>query len=553
MKRLFAQPFMLGVEGLPESSVQLARGRIYALGVEAPGLMGPLAINTLARTAGRGGNGVLVCADPAARLAQAKEMGWDAATALAEQRLTLLARQSEWKLGLALHGMERFLDELGSLAPAGACIVVEDADGLLAGASASELRRRLVAWRARLLARGARVVLMLQHLPPPLQSVAGELGGQARLWAEDGSLWWQALRWRGSRAKDDAGPQRLLQDERGVPFVAGEGGTADYANFLPPDEHAVIATARAVADERTIPAHWQVVPDHAAAVAAAAEAIAATVLLDGAGPYEFEPLSRAVHQLRVARGRRLKILVRERQRPFRYSQEWVLLNLGANQVVTQEASFSRLLSLIESLAGQRYTGETARDFDAALAAAEPIPDCGYLPPARFCEQVAEACRRARVLGLVNTLVRMPLLPGADHLAALLALRAKRPGDVATADGGSVYLFLFACREPDAEDTLARLFTLPLAELFEGQIRWHDGLGIERAVRELAEREERAPSPDYSAALPPPAMADGPMPPLPEIGGAVPEPYRLLPAWQPGEVQPPRPRHAKPAPLPMRGE
>ncbi|WP_374350572.1 cellulose biosynthesis protein BcsE [Chitinimonas sp.] len=548
MKRLLSKPACLGIEGLPEAQIRLAAGRLHVVAVEADGLAPALAMATLGRVAGMGACGALLSPQPADRLQVAESLGWHCAQAMVEQRLLVLQQRPDWRAGLHAAGMERLLDEMDALVPRGAVLVIEQADVLLADLNRKQLKRCLALWRNYLASHGASALWLVQALPPQLHLASRELGGIARIWREDGSLCWQTLQWQG---REEGRPLRLLQDQRGALFAAGEGEAADYANFVPPDEQVVIATAGAVANERVVPSDWQIVADLAAVPAAASQAIAATVLLDGGGPYEFTSLLRCVHGLRSERGRRLKIVVRERAGRFRYSQEWVLRNLGVNQLASLDLSFSRLLSQIDALKGQRYQGEIVRDFTAAVTAAEPISDCGYLPPARFCAQVAEACRRARALGLINTLIRLPLLDPVDHLTALKALRAKRPGDVATCDADSVYLFLFACREPDAEETLARLFAMPVAELFAGQLRWHDSFGIERAITELAEQQEQTPAPDLSSYLP--ANPPPPMPtpaPQPPAGEPV-SPYRLLPRWSQQAPAPSGIRTGRPAPLPVK--
>jgi cellulose biosynthesis protein BcsE len=551
MKRLLPPSLRLGIEGLPDAQLRLSSGRVHVLAVDSAQVAITLALTTLGRVAAQGASGVLVTQDPAARLHQADGMGWQTAAALADRRLTVLRQQPDWSGSLAANDIGRLLDELEVLTPSGSCMVIEDASALVMASDKPALRRRLAAWRNHLAKRRATAVWLIPSIPPLLRGVSDVLGGLASIAWEDGCLWWQPAPWRSRRASKDLAPARLLQDERGALFVAGDGGTADYANFIPPDEHAVIATARSVADERVVPTHWQIVPDHAAAIEAAKAAIAATVLLDGGGPFEPGPLMRAVHALRAQRGRRLKIVVRETIERFRYSQEWVLLNLGANLVIGIEAGFSRVQSQIEALANQRYAGEIVHDYELAVAATEPIAECGYLTPAVFCERIREACRRAHILGLANTLVRLPLLPGADHISTLRALRATRPGDVATADRDSVYLFLFACREPDAEETLGRLFTVPLAELFEGQVRWHDVYSIEQAIRTLALSEERSPSPDLSRALPPPVLQSKPLAVPPPLDIPPPARYRLLPEWAPTQASAIKPRTTTPAPLPVK--
>ena len=61
------------------------------------------------------------------------------------------------------------------------------------------------------------------------------------------------------------------------------------------------------------------------------------------------------------------------------------------------------------------------------------------------------------------------------------------------------MFLFACREPDVELTLNRLFTTPLTQLFASEAIDCSDAGI-RAMTEHLQESARKGSPDHSALL-----------------------------------------------------
>ncbi|MBV8466756.1 MAG: cellulose biosynthesis protein BcsE [Burkholderiales bacterium] len=551
MTRLFKRTPTLGIEGLPEDQAKLLRARVHHVAVPDAWLNAAVA-STLATQLSRGWPCLLVSAAPDLRLAALRRRGLKVDEYLQDGRLCVFALPADWPAVLARHGNARLLRELDAVVPHQACVVLDAAGDMLKGLGTRALRRLVVQWHEVLAHAGARSLWFAPTIPGPLHREARRLGGLARIWQEGGTTWWEAHLWSGKQLEVETTRVQLLMDDRDALYVADDGGTAHYANFIAPDRHVVIATLRAVSDERGVPADWQVVPDQTALLEAAANAIGATVILDGGGQADLSMLMYNVHALRVLRGRWLKILVRERGGHLRYSQEWVLLNLGANQVVGMDVSLSRILSLVDAIADQRFAGEIVHNFEAALQAAEPIRECGYLPPKLFCTRVTDVCQRARSVGLSNTLVRLPLLAGSDHVTALTALNAKRPGDVATADADSIYVFLFACREPDTEDTLARLFTLPVFALFEGQLRWHDNRSIESTVAQLAERQLRAPSPDYASQLPDPAELTVPAPARPEDTVLVePNAYRLLPHWQPAARVQPSPRIVQAAPIRMK--
>ena len=89
--------------------------------------------------------------------------------------------------------------------------------------------------------------------------------------------------------------------------------------------------------------------------------------------------------------------------------------------------------------------------------------------------------------LGHSLVRLPILSRVAQMDALQACLARRFGDIFTADHNSVYLFLFACREPDVSATLDRLFSVPVTELFSSILLSQSPELIWEAVSQLRAR------------------------------------------------------------------
>ena len=96
-------------------------------------------------------------------------------------------------------------------------------------------------------------------------------------------------------------------------------------------------------------------------------------------------------------------------------------------------------------------------------------------------------------------MRLNVLAQIPHLDALRACHTSRDGDLFTADHESVYVFLFACREPDVELALNRLFTLPLTQLFSSEATDSSDTGIRAMITPLQESLRKGLF-DYSAAL-----------------------------------------------------
>lgn len=330
----------------------------------------------------------------------------------------------------------------------------------------------------------------------------GACAGVARMGRTHGELLWHVDFWRTGRALTTGETRALRYTEDGRLSVAPEvsDGQAQAMLRLARDESRVVATKAVVARESWVPPEWEIVEDQQAAVATCVGALAATVLLDYRDRSTLEALCSAVHTLRRECGRALKIVIVERREALRHQYELLLLSLGANLIIGRELPFSRVQSLLRSLQGQLDTRPVAVDYQAALAAALTDDVRGYLPVAAYCERVKAVLARGAVLDLPHVLAKITLLPEVAHVDALAKCAPRRAGDVVTADPANLYVFLFACRLPDADIALGHIFTVPVEQLSDRVVYLAEG-SIEREIQALAEANRRTPIPDYSDLFP----------------------------------------------------
>jgi hypothetical protein len=203
--------------------------------------------------------------------------------------------------------------------------------------------------------------------------------------------------------------------------------------------------------------------------------------------------------LRLSRPPTLKIVVRENLGKLRTHSEQALLQLGASVVVYKEVGFSRLLQLLQDINAQSHTRKVHPDYALALDSFMPPRERGYQAPARFCTLVRGMLDRTHDIGLSHSMVRLNMLDQMPHIDALRACNTSRDGDLFTADHEAIYVFLFACREPDVELALQRVFALPLTQLFTSQATDCSAPGI-RAMTDQLQETLRKGVPDYSAIL-----------------------------------------------------
>lgn len=327
----------------------------------------------------------------------------------------------------------------------------------------------------------------------------GACAGVARMRRAHGELLWFADFWRAGRALVTAEVHALRFTEGGELTVAPDAvgaGRGHAGTLLARDEERVVASRAVVSNETWVPDEWEIVDDIDAAVAASRGAVAATVLLDYTDGAGLERLCAAVHTLRRQCGRALKIVVVERQQALRHQYELLLLSLGANLLLGRDLPFSRMQSLLRSLQGQLDTRPIAADYKASLAAALADDVRGYLPAKAFCERVQDVLARGAMLQLPHVLVKLTLLSSAAHVDALRRCAPRRAGDVFTADAAHIYVFLFACRLPDADAALARIFDSPLRTWSDDVVFLADD-SIGREIAALAAADRRLPLADYS--------------------------------------------------------
>lgn len=389
-------------------------------------------------------------------------------------------------------------------------VMVEGADQCFSwhdGARLSREGARLASWCAR-----EQLSLLLVLAPPAdesrppadLGSLHARFAGAAHLAQVQGQYTWEVAFWRDRDAvlASRSLPLRFAPDAHRL--IAGAEGTdadpAAAAGLLAPDEHRIIVCRDAIAHERWVPESWQLVDSNEAAVASAGASVAATVLLHYNGNRVFEALAEQVHRLRRARGSALKIIVREDQEAMRQHYELLLLNLGANLVISRRTPFARVQAMIEGVQGQVFSRPLPADYRTALSAVLTGSAVGYVPPTEFIDTVRGAVVQGRTIRLPHVLLRLTLLPEVAHIDALRAIRMNRTGDICSADADSVYVFFFACRLDDADAVCRRVFQRPLEALFSGELRCGDAPTIEAALNAFAQQAAEHTLPDYSGWL-----------------------------------------------------
>lgn len=550
----------LGIIGLAATARGMLAGRLYAAAVPQAQIASRCMAVTIADTLRGGGRAVAIMHTPVNQfLAVLAACDVAVKPALDSGQLIVLKQTGLYDEKLVTHGAQHFVDELDYLGvQPNSLVAIEHAERLF---SADDRHQGLS--QARIYQRwlddaGATGLLLFQTpaldgtASPLLHSLDDSCAGLAYLRAEGSGFVWQVEHWLSPDGSTSRREFSLSFDEAGTLQAAGlelDGVNATIQHA--PDQDRVIVTAAAVEGEHGVPAHWRIVADIGTLLEAAEGAIAATCVIDFQGSEQLRVLARAVHHLRRKCGRGLHIVVREYRQRLRYNDELLLLRLGANTVVYAEVGFSRFIALIAALRNQAYSGEILDDFERAVQAALPPAHCGYLTASAFCDTVRDCLAQSAHIGVESTLVCLYLLPETAHLEALRACRIKRPGDLLTADRSSIWLFLYACRAPDVDATLDRLYSEPLAQMFEGHVGFFSSVDILGAIDGLETRLDATPATDYSSLL---ATAPAVLPAaVVPVAASSPQPVAGLPLLRPQAVTTVAGREVRRQPLRLTGQ
>ena len=498
----------VGIAGLPPLLAQMSRGRAYTADVASDELAAALAAGTLSQNFVQKRPSAAIAGEGLPGLLESlRQRDIDVQRAQARGLMRFFRAQPDWTSRRQRAGSLQFLDELDHFGiDSLGLLLVDGADGLFDWDNPAALRGQGLLLRSWCASAGCTLLLLfrdsrLQH-GAELHRASRALSGIASLGNRRGELIWEVSHWRAGTQFCAASQLQLRTSVDGGLVATGSDEASQWqarawlANAQDQDE---VYITRAAA-EPSLPASWRLCNDDAALVLAAQQATAATCVLDAGRPQEFRPLAHHVHELRKRRGRALKIIVRQTRTPLRHGQESILLTAGANLILDPGSSAAALAEAVGLLRGQVLSRDVPDQLEQVLATAAPPSRSGYLPPLAFCHEVLAASGQAQVNGIECTLVRLVLRPEVSTLQALQACKPLRAGDVFTADDRSVYLFLYACWEHDAETAVERVFRMMVGELFVGQLRMPGHSAIEAETGDLQYRAEVQALPDFSTEL-----------------------------------------------------
>lgn len=215
-----------------------------------------------------------------------------------------------------------------------------------------------------------------------------------------------------------------------------------------------------------LPAHseaWSVFSDPEHLLAAALQAVAATVVIAINDSGAVHAVATQVNTLRSHCGRALKIVVRETKPCLRYYDHQVLLLAGANLVIPGNATNQQFLIYLNAVQGQVWA-RPQQSLPDIITLLSPSRVHGLIDPDRFVQEVDSLRQHDHGL-ITHQLLALSLNERLATEDILQEINLKRHGDFATLVNQTLYVFLFACPDESVRDALRNVFKLPVAVLF----------------------------------------------------------------------------------------
>ncbi|MEO6698605.1 MAG: BcsE family c-di-GMP-binding protein [Paraperlucidibaca sp.] len=459
-------PCAIGIEGLPSEAADMQQGGLYVVTLPSHFDGAPLAIETAA-TALQQGSRVVLCSTQAQALAEP---------------LSALVPSNSLHAGIALldidalainHPALNLWDFLESLETQNAhradCIIYLNAGSLLATHLRSANLRQLGIlreWHRYHGCTGLFIAVDEAQTWPMLVRHSKQLAGLAGLADDDDRLLWRVTHWQTNNSRLGEARYGMGSRKDGRLFTLGLHQQPENNLRGGEDAHRVLSCWNPAKFGQSTPVNWEVFHDIDELVDEVMKtAIAATVILDHTQQQAFAVLARQVHKLRIACGRRLKIVIHEVDDSLSYQQEMQLYHTGATRLLRRDLDVSESFRVISSLKGQWFWRAIEPDFDKFFAQAQPNESVGYQKPIDFAITAEEFMRVSTNTHIDSVIVRLTLRSDCPHLNALNAFRPDRPGIFITNDNEFLYLFLFACPASDVDALMAKLFTMEVGSLF----------------------------------------------------------------------------------------
>ncbi|HUX91230.1 MAG TPA: BcsE family c-di-GMP-binding protein [Gallionellaceae bacterium] len=510
MSQTLIQLKTLGIPGVPTPINMLLKGSIYAAILDSVPAHLSIIIQALKSNLSAGNTCVLVTPmTPRVFLSMAETSGVDFGEDIAQSRLFLFSQQGEYASNIFRHGIKRLLQEFDYFGvPKGSFFLFDQAEELftlsdpnIAVTQANDYGD----WMRSM--ENTSLFLFLGKGEKKTRSILNCFNGVVQInqsktgiellvdfwYSQDGAIAAKAfpvsLDATGLirvdpaliQTADEAYPADSSTDDHNTVFYFGP----DFESFAASIHHTGV---------------WIPVTSFVDLIHLSRNAARATIIIALGSNSDLQQTAKIVHYLRLERGNRLRIVIREAGFSLRYLNELLLLRFGANLIIHQQLAKQQLQLLWEMLAGQTYTRKISQDFDLTHSSILSSSYKGYVDLVNFCNESLGMFERGDILDIPLVLIIANYHEHASPPEVLSQITIERNGDFFSSDAAHCYIFIHACAEENIAAALSRITGDKQASLFP-EIRF---ITAKESIREtllsIVQSGDIALVPDFSEAI-----------------------------------------------------
>lgn len=505
----------IGIPGIPPSIDTLLNGAIYAAIVDSIPARLSLIIQAIKSNLAAGNTCVLLTPmTPGVFMMRAKSSGVDFSEDIARNRLYLFSQEGDYATNIFRLGTKRFLHEFDYFqVPKGSFFLFDQASELFTINDQNMSQTQAMDYSDWMKLSGNTAVFLFSSSEndKSANAILDYFSGVARItqnktglellidfwYSQDGAI--AAKVFPVSLDKSGfirIGPSQSETEIQSQPITASTATTepppsdGNCVIYLGPDFETFSAAIHQ-------PCEWKQAQNLVNLVHLSKDAIAATVVIAIDLNTELKQVAETIHYIRLSRGNRLKIVIRESGFSLRFLNELLLLRLGANLIIHQQVSQQRLPMLWELLAGQTYTRKIEEDFDLAFSSMLASNFQGYVELATFCNESLSMLARGENQDIPLTLIVATYHQQAYPPDILSQINTVRNGDIFSSDDSHCYLFMHACTEENLAGALSRITEDKLQLLFSETRHISNNRQIRETLQQLMQLQDIASTPDYA--------------------------------------------------------
>lgn len=510
MSQTLSQSKLLGIPGVPPVVDILLKGSLYAAILDSVPAHLSIIIQALRANISAGNTCALVTpVTPDIFLSRTAASGADFSEDIKQNRLYLFSQEGDYASNIFRHGVRRLLQEFDYFeVPKESFFLFDQAKNLFTTSDRNTAQTQAMEYRDWMRATGNTALFLFNAKDEKISpSILGCFDGVARVNQNKTVIellvdfWYSQEGVIAARAFPvSLDPTGLIRIGSALPQAASttfQAGSAidDHNNvfYLGPDFDSFSAAIHHSGD-------WIQAQNFVDLIHLSRDAERATIVISLSCNSDLQQTAKIVHYLRLNRGNRLRIVIRESGFSLRYLNELLLLRFGANMIIHHQLSKQQLPLLWEMLDGQIYSRKIKQNFDLTHSSILSSSFKGYVDLVTFCNEALCMFERGDILDIPLVLILASYHEHTSPPDILRQIIVERNGDVFSSDARHCYIFIHACAEENGAAALSRITGNKQATLFDTIRFITEKESIRETLQQLVQSENIALAPDFSVAI-----------------------------------------------------